>query len=75
MDLKKDPTYFDDKWTFLDIAGVTTLRHAQDFKSTVNATGGAGSWRACRGDSEVDYQMYWYDGKFPTSFLVRRRIR
>jgi hypothetical protein len=27
---------------------------------------GAGSWRACKGDSEVDYQVYWFDGKlFP----------
>lgn len=24
---------------------------------------GAGSWRACKGESEHDYQLYLYDGK------------
>ena len=54
---------FSDKWTFLDLGGSVSLRHAQDFNSSETPTGGAGSWRACKGDSAVDYQLYWYDGK------------
>ncbi|KAH7110607.1 hypothetical protein B0J11DRAFT_586186 [Dendryphion nanum] len=65
VELKANETYYDDKWTFIEMGGPLSLRHAQDHKTVVNATGGAGSWRACRGDSEVDYQMYWYDGRSP----------
>lgn len=51
-----------DKWLFVPTGGATNLRFAQD--ANVDApSGGAGSWRACKGDSANDYQLYWYDGK------------
>jgi len=58
---------YNDKFTFLK--DTLSLRHGQDFNTsgTEVPSGGAGSWRACRGDSKVDYQIYWYDGKSPSS--------
>jgi hypothetical protein len=59
---KENERVFNDKFVIMESQGTMYLRHAQDFKSSDQPSGGAGSWRACLGDSEVDYQMYWYDG-------------
>jgi hypothetical protein len=65
--------FYNDKFTFLGYNNDDELkiRHAQDFNTsgTDLPTGGAGSWRACKGDSEIDYQMYWYDGKILLSYI------
>jgi hypothetical protein len=65
----KGERFYNDKFTFLDNKDLK-LRHAQDFNTSGSdaPTGGAGSWRACKGDSEIDYQMYWYDGKLSLLF-------
>ncbi|KAF2477659.1 uncharacterized protein BDR25DRAFT_338455 [Lindgomyces ingoldianus] len=67
VEVKDGEATFDDKFTTLGQQGATTLRHGQDFNSsgTDIPTGGAGSWRACKGDTVNDYQLYWYDGSSP----------
>lgn len=60
LDITQDEAAYNDKYTTMG----TMVRHAQDFNSSSEPSGGAGSWRACKGDSEVDYQIYWYDGKW-----------
>lgn len=64
---KENERVFNDKFVVVETDGVMFVKHAQDFNSSDEPSGGAGSWRACLGDSEVDYEMYWYDGmSFPS---------
>ncbi|ORY02575.1 hypothetical protein BCR34DRAFT_618033 [Clohesyomyces aquaticus] len=48
---------------FLALDGL--LRVGSDFNVSGTPHGGAGSFRACKGDSVNDYQIYWYDGLSP----------
>ncbi|KAF2190353.1 hypothetical protein K469DRAFT_682451 [Zopfia rhizophila CBS 207.26] len=63
IELKPNEAIYSDKWMFRG----NLLIHAQDFNSSWNPDphGGPGSWRACKGDSVNDYQIYWYDGMSP----------
>ncbi|KAF2798623.1 hypothetical protein K505DRAFT_371602 [Melanomma pulvis-pyrius CBS 109.77] len=67
VEVREGEGFYNDKFTFLESGADLSLRHAQDFNTSGSdaPTGGAGSWRACKGDSEIDYQMYWYDGSSP----------
>lgn len=59
---KKGEALFTNAFTRWEEKGI---RFADRYKAggDPNDLIGAGSWRACKGDSEIDYQLYWYDGE------------
>ncbi|KAF1961940.1 hypothetical protein CC80DRAFT_500282 [Byssothecium circinans] len=58
---------FTNQWLATEDTGSLRLLHAERFKAGAeeNTFVGAGTWRACKGDSQAafpDYQIVWFDG-------------
>lgn len=56
-----------DRFLFLNKDDKMFLVQAEAFRSGSGSVMGPGTWRACLGDSQADYQIYWFDGELPTS--------
>ncbi|KAF1968449.1 hypothetical protein BU23DRAFT_572350 [Bimuria novae-zelandiae CBS 107.79] len=51
-----------DKFWVNEENGKMSLMAAERYTGDDSKLLSASSWRACKGDSEIDYTLYWYDG-------------
>jgi len=51
------------RWHVIEEAGIMKLEYGIAEVPSGGFMGGAGSWRMCRGDSQIDWAIYWFDGK------------
>lgn len=68
-----------DKWFVYEAPGDEGMRlmaavrykERQDDNSLLDAS----SWRACKGDSDFDYTLYWFDGSLPLFHIFSSYLR